>query len=265
MRRPRRIHLVLALVFAAVLAVIAYTLQEGVHEFDGSQCSDCHLNYEVNPRQLTSSVTAMCRKCHKGRLKSVSHPVDMVPAMVRVPADLPLRDGYLTCNTCHNIHGRRYNAFGLKTDFLRRPSKGRDFCASCHEDDPSKAGHMLLMGTAHIGRKYFTTDEDSSVDAMSLECIGCHDGTVGPKADYVVGKGYWRHDGGSSHPIGVSYIESMMSGRDLKPLSELSRKVHLIDGKVGCVTCHEPYSDGPGKLVMINRESRLCRECHHKK
>jgi len=38
----------------------------------------------------------------------------------------------------------------------------------------------------------------------------------------------------------------------------------LFDGKVGCLSCHNPYGDKKYSLVMENKRSGLCLACHRK-
>ncbi len=118
-----------------------------------------------------------------------------------------------------------------------------------------------MFDKAHMGKRFVVTDPSLPVDQVSVECIGCHDGTIGASANYSVGAGYWNHLTGA-HPIGVDYTQSRMRGKKLKPLSMLDRNIRFFGGKVGCATCHDPYSTAPMQLVVLNQGSGLCMECH---
>lgn len=251
--------------FILAAAIIAYTVREDPHRFSESECRRCHIDAENNPKQLVASVTRLCRKCHRRRMRVASHPIDIAPAITRVPPDMPLTNGRLTCNTCHNVHAKRYTAFREKSYFLRRRARGKDFCASCHEIDPLKLGHKQLLDTAHMGRKYKVINKSQPLDPLSTQCIGCHDGIVGSFADYSFGVGAWTHNLQGPHPVGIHYNESRMKLGSLRPVSRLNRKIRFFGGRIGCGTCHDPYSKIPGQLVMSNFESRLCRECHYNK
>ena len=258
----RRLVFIAALIVLAV--VIAYSVREEAHRFSESECKRCHVKPESNPAMLVESVTKLCTQCHSKGIKTASHPIDMKPRLVRVPLDMPLRNGKLTCNTCHNVHAERFNAFGEKSYFLRITARGKDFCIACHEMNPVELGHRELLVTAHMGRKYMVTDDRQSLDAVSVECIGCHDGSIGVAADYTMGSGSWEHLDGA-HPIGTDYRQSRMKRRGLAPVSKIDGRIRLFDGKVGCATCHDPYSTLKGKLVMSNDGSMLCIECHYDK
>jgi predicted CXXCH cytochrome family protein len=78
------------------------------------------------------------------------------------------------------------------------------------------------------------------------------------------GRDFIRHDQGS-HPIGVVYDDAR--GRqgaktDLKPIAMVDRRIRFFNGKVGCGSCHNPYSTIEKRLVMSDRGSELCLACH---
>lgn len=253
----------LLLVFL-IAAIVAYTLREEPHKFSEDECLRCHADAENDPRALMAPVEKLCAKCHRRGLTAASHPVNIKPEISRVPADMPLTDGRLTCNTCHNVHKDRYTAFGEKSYYLRRPPGGREFCISCHEENPIATGHGAMLDVAHMARKYRVTDENQPLDGLSLQCIGCHDGTIASNAEYTIGGGYWKHLDGA-HPIGVDYGMSRMKAGGLTPPARLDGRIRLFNGRLGCGTCHSPYSGLPGQLVMDNTNSRLCSECHFDK
>jgi len=108
----------------------------------------------------------------------------------------------------------------------------------------------------------------------SLICIGCHDGTVGTstigsshallagvREGFDMPAGFvWR-----DHPIGVRY-PARRGGYRPAAFVEAKGKMRLPDGRIECVTCHDPHnrSGFPKMLVMTNRRSALCLNCHLK-
>ncbi len=242
-------------------AIAAYTVLDDPHAFSQEECGTCHVDSENMPTLLVGTVTSLCMWCHEDIQEAASHPVDIAPRLTTVPPDLPLTDGALTCNTCHNVHADRYTVFRVKSYYLRRAGGGQNFCISCHSEDPVEMSHTQMFQSAHLGSKFIVTDPSNPLDQVSAECIGCHDGAIGASADYEIGTGYWTHLAGA-HPIGVDYTESRMKGKKLRPLSMLDESLKFYDGKVGCATCHDPYSTAPKQLVKLNHESGLCVECH---
>lgn len=255
--------LIIILCALAATGLIAYAMSDNPHDFAKGDCLKCHLDPSGHPTAMRTSVSRMCDRCHRKIRRVSSHPVDRQPKLVRIPADLPLSRGKITCNTCHNIHGKRFASLGGKTYFLRRPVMGREFCLSCHMTLRSAGGHAELIAVAHRGSRYQVVDGSKPLDGMSVECIGCHDGSVGKAVAFRLGQGVWNHDKGV-HPIGVSYRENRMKRGRLVPVSMLDKRLRLFDGRIGCGTCHDMYSKLPKNLVKSNAGSRLCKSCHKK-
>jgi len=40
------------------------------------------------------------------------------------------------------------------------------------------------------------------------------------------------------------------------------QEIRLFEGRIGCGTCHDPFSKLPKQLVMSNKGSRICLACH---
>lgn len=265
--RPKRILYIAAACgfIAALMAIYAYTEKRDGHTFTKDECFRCHRDPYSNPKQLVRRpIIEICSPCHQSFLKLSTHPVEVRPKNVTVPADMPLNYGRLTCNTCHFVHAERKTVFGAKTYLLRRPTGDmKFFCVSCHEENIANPGHYDALGSAHIGRKFRVVDAGEGLDSVSIECIGCHDGTIGMSATYSLGAGDWSHNEGQ-HPIGISYADAMIAKKDLVHYSRLDKRLRLYNGKIGCGTCHDMYSTIPGKLVMSNEYSALCMGCHEK-
>jgi predicted CXXCH cytochrome family protein len=95
--------------------------------------------------QLKASELDLCTSCHEqegdvevqnaeGVLVSVdlgnSHPFGLVPSEKSMPAALPLNDGKVTCQTCHDVH-----LSNLESHMLRLGT-GTDYtplCLDCHQ------------------------------------------------------------------------------------------------------------------------------------
>jgi predicted CXXCH cytochrome family protein len=267
--------LLLCCILGTAYAVYS-ALQKNPHEFAENQCADCHAVMPVkNDRgtlTMTSPIGTLCRRCHaQSKDDSLSHPVGMRPAHIALPADLPLsREGEMTCVTCHDIHSTPPPDHEGRWYFLRRDLTGRAFCASCHPGGdvvPGRlSGHAREMGRAHM--KY-VEGQGGLIDSVSMGCLSCHDGTIGNRSD--VQTGIFRHgvssagfDPQGSHPIGVKYRRAMRERGGLRPVRQLNHRIRLIDGMVGCVSCHDPYSKEKNRLVVDNSGAKLCLECHDK-
>ena len=250
--------LILAFMFI-IFIIIGHAAIQSIHSFSENECTNCHIDYKNNPKSLKSPVTLLCKKCHADITSMSSHPSDIYPVLAKIPPDLPLHSGMITCNTCHNIHRERFLTSGKKTFFLRSAKIGRAFCISCHII--MSEGHVETLVVAHPSKKYKVMDKSRLIDPASMECIGCHDGIQGRTVEHRLGPGIWSHES-SSHPISVGYNASRMKGKKLKPISMVDKRIRFFDGKIGCGTCHDLYSKIPKKLVMSNDGSKLCYECH---
>lgn len=109
----------------------------------------------------------------------------------------------------------------------------------------------------------------SEIDGLSADCLGCHDGvgarpvTTVLRNDPFASK-FDRLLPGSDHPIGMDYDNYAASGSEYKSLSGVDNGMVFVDGKVGCLTCHNPLNPEKGHLVMSDRGSALCLTCHQK-
>lgn len=110
----------------------------------------------------------------------------------------------------------------------------------------------------------------AGVDPLSLDCLGCHDGSRAsdipinlrndPHRRSLIGLSSGAK---SEHPIGMEYALYTARGNDYKPLL-VNNKMVLVKGRVGCLTCHDPLNEEQGHLVMSDRDSGLCLTCHNK-
>ena len=106
-------------------------------------CLSCHsIHGNLRPALLADKEEDVCFSCHmdmKGKFQMPSHH--------------PLREGFMTCSTCHDTHGNRFKG-------VTEAETSRDACLSCH--------------TEHAGPYIF---EHSPVEE---DCAICHDvhGTV---------------------------------------------------------------------------------------
>ena len=214
-----------------------------------------------------------CGSCHQiDRLWS--HPVGVTPSM-QVPEILPLVDGRITCITCHDNRSAADHADARRdhTDLLRGSATGASFCALCHNPGGTTRQdmHAQMLGQAHLpnetarptGRAADAGSSADLFDADSAICLSCHDGSVATDIGHNV-TGFSLGGGSTSHPIGMVYPRGGLrrDGPPLKPASTLDPRIHLPDGRVGCQSCHSPFSPRRDLLVMPNTRSALCLNCH---
>jgi predicted CXXCH cytochrome family protein len=254
-----------------VVGTWVYSMEKEPHLFQQSECVNCH-SVDASgkvAKKTTVPVTVVCKKCHEDVFKEYMHPVNVRPRLVTVPRDMPLSsNGEITCSTCHNMHGPRLTPSGAKSYYLRRFESGKQFCDTCHREAPGTESHQAALGEAHFTAKYMVTNPSQKIDPISKDCISCHDGSFSTS---VMAAGTWQHGNAflkfdrGEHPIGVDYEQARTrpgSKSDLKPIGAVDRRLRFFNGKIGCGTCHNPYSTIEKQLVMSDRGSKLCFSCH---
>lgn len=75
--------------------------------------------------------------------------------------------------------------------------------------------------------------QPAGLDAGSVECVSCHQDSISVNEPLQV-----CHQGECDHPVGVSYTSFSTRNRGLTPVEGLDPAIKLIDGKMGCLTCH---------------------------
>lgn len=235
------------------------------HDF-ADFCEQCHLNPPQAGEDLifTYDIDFLCQQCHDQMPKN-SHPSQIYPSM-EIPEGLHLDwQGRITCTTCHDPHAQT-------PAMLRGEDKGKYFCAQCHRDllDATNK-HQMIDGIAH-SKNWTPPTRDSlssQLDQVSLDCISCHEGSIAQATSFQMGgepdplTGAISYRGSNfSHPIGMDYERVALGNAKLKQPGYLSPLISLYEGKVGCGSCHSPFSKERDMLVFSNNRSALCLECH---
>jgi predicted CXXCH cytochrome family protein len=136
--------------------------------------------------------------------------------------------------------------------------------ASYRGDEGGQAEPTVNIWGFEIKRATGTT----GIDALSADCLGCHDGVGATPVTTVLRNnpfgGSHRNLPGSDHPIGMDYNRYASVSKEYKSLFGIRNKMVFVNGKVGCLTCHDPLNPEKGHLVMSDRNSALCLTCHNK-
>ena len=237
------------------------------HDF-AEQCETCHLREPQRVGEeliFNYDIDYVCNYCHEIP-ETNSHPSLMVPSMP-MPAGFPLDwQGRMTCATCHDPHRDNW---GVNPALLRGDGvTGRLFCALCHNELQQPGSQHRIAEIVHAKNALTPSREEASsiLDRVSLECLNCHDGAVGKAINYqLAGEETLTYSGRSmNHPIGMNYRDAAQFNDQLHPVESLSPLITLVDGKVGCASCHNQYSHELTMLVTSNKGSGLCMQCHNK-
>ncbi len=179
-------------------------------------------------------------------------------------------------------------------------------CVFCHSPHPGEAITPLWNHVTNTTGSYGvydspTFDADTDIQDIatggmnaSLQCMSCHDGTVGVNelfnppgaANPTMGSGtelnasgqilptetaYLGTDLTDDHPVNFNYqfsydAEVASGANGLKTPASVSNENLLIDGKVQCASCHDPHDQG-GFSPFLRKNpaaSALCIFCHDK-
>ncbi|QWV93600.1 cytochrome c3 family protein [Geomonas oryzisoli] len=107
------------------------------------------------------------------------------------------------------------------------------------------------------------------IDPLSKECIGCHDGVAGPNVSVNLrnnpsDRSSHVHSFEGEHPIGMIYQNYVDMKPGYKPITAQERNMIMVNGAVGCLTCHDPLNPAKGHLIKSDKNSALCLTCHDK-
>jgi len=249
--------------------------------YTGKYCNECHektpikggdpyLKFEGDYKQL-------CR-CHAISTAVYIHPVDIKPSpekIKRIPADFPLKDGQISCITCHDIYLQCQKQLFNRNSLRGAPYPRRtDFCYKCHvkenyaKPDPhhqiNDKGEIIIENclVCHDEKpdeKHATFKDVKLIGDIEMMCRRCH---------HVAG----NHSGNADH-MGIK-----PSADGLKRISAMEKKYNARlpldeNGKMTCITCHNPHekgvipdvspgAKGAGSKYRHRLAGNMCQECH---
>ncbi|MDH3328352.1 MAG: cytochrome c3 family protein [Desulfobulbaceae bacterium] len=249
-------------------------------------CFSCHLRNPVKgnaPLREEGDKNKVCNRCHHSEYAQPDiHPVEVKPSQhIRVPADMPLQNEKLSCETCHNSllqMGRPQQPDLAETNpnFLRNNQLSRNsFCFLCHIEETYKRlnPHKQLNAQGEIQEEtcLFCHASIPNVNFIGPErvsfiihdpdeyCIGCHHGFTA------------NHPAGFNHLIKPS--DKIMHAIQTS-IRRIGVELPLFEGKIVCATCHNPHDEGVIKIAAAatgtKRENKLrlmpgrnqCTGCH---
>ncbi len=114
------------------------------------------------------------------------------------------------------------------------------------------------------------TEPAKAVDSLSNDCLSCHDGVMAQGFNVRIknspgGRVMSLEDIIGGHPVGMEYDRYVaVDTKGYRSDVKFSREMVFAEGKVGCLTCHNPLNRDQGHLVMNNSRSELCFACHNK-
>lgn len=180
-------------------------------------------------------------------------------------------------NSKHNL-----SSFGSGTIRAQDESEICIFCHTPHSGS-SEAPLWNRFSSGASYTAYSSTTLNAAVGqptGASKLCLSCHDGTVAlgmvlsrPQitmqnsvTTMPLGKTRLSTDLADDHPISFVFDAGVAAADgQLKDPAVLTDAVRLEDGRVQCISCHNPHDNQFGKfLVKNNTASALCLTCHNR-
>ena len=172
------------------------------HEARNLSCTTCHSVHKpasFTHQLVKATETQLCATCHRTQVAKTERAV----------AHMPVREGKMSCSSCHNPHGSISNVKALKVGSsvaelcischaeMRGPvlwehAPVRENCATCHDPHGSSNDRMLvvrmpmLCQRCHIASRHPATlyDKDQITTNKSnrmfgRSCVNCHSNVHG--------------------------------------------------------------------------------------
>lgn len=227
---------------------------ESPHRADYFACKACHVESTENSiraagvsLRFKGEINVLCVSCHVTERGHHPTGVELPPAMFARAAEsktmLPMEEGgRLTCITCHDNQCENGEFRMIMRDYDAKSYK-TDLCWNCH--DRSEYAKVSPHVTDY--KKCILCHETTPVRGLDpsllavplMVCLHCHD--VRP------------------HPVNKSHIAKPTAIIKVDSSLPLSK-----DGKVVCVTCHNPHGtkeNYPARLRYPEPRS-MCSMCH---
>ena len=249
--------------------------------YTGKYCNECHEKTPVEGGEpylrFDGDYKELCR-CHTDIPAKLLHPVSITLSpekKKKIPADFPLKNGELTCDTCHDIYLQCQKSLFRKNSLRGAPYSSRtDFCFKCHEkkqyerlnphDQINDAGEIMIDKCLYCHEEkpdeaHATFKEVKFIGDIETLCRRCH---------LIAG----------NHSGNVDHMAIVPAPDGLRRINAMEKKYNLIlpldeNGKMTCITCHNPHENGviPGDMpgakgagakYRHRLPENLCKECH---
>ncbi len=209
---------------------------------ESGKCHTCHVGKpgaeETSGKvRIQENLEKICDFCHNVRAKA--HPSN-VDAMMSLPSELPRgRNGEAMCGTCHDPHGTPGTIHFLRKRYVQALERGR------YANPHGKPDYGACLGChieVSLKKEQMRSNMRYGGDDMRI-CHSCHGAME------------------ACHPVLILLPATMKPGEGL-PLT--------ADGKIKCLTCHDPKTEGGGGGVTVRRKEKgepvnaICFRCHNR-
>ena len=149
--------------------------QGSTHEARNLSCSTCHSVHKpasFSHQLVKASETQLCATCHRVQVAKTERAV----------AHMPVREGKMSCSSCHNPHGSISNVKALRTGNTLNES-----CFSCHAEmrGPKLFEHTPVTESCATCHDPHGSSNDRMLNVrMPMLCQRCHVATRHPASIY---------------------------------------------------------------------------------
>ena len=118
-----------------------------------------------------------------------------------------------------------------------------------------------------IAKSGYGVEQAKNLDSFSAACLGCHDGKSASKVRPAIVNSPGRKKDTSAmslakHSIGMDYEKYSAASTTLKSLDEMGQHLNLTEGRVSCITCHDPLNPEKNHIRATKTGVDLCSACH---
>jgi predicted CXXCH cytochrome family protein len=140
--------------------------------------------------------------------------------------------------------------------------------AAYSDDEPAGATGGITLIFKALQKGSAAPLGTTNLDSFSVDCLSCHDGVGASQInvelrDRPFDRRSMVKSFSSEHPVGMTYDAYVSANRGYKDVGS-NTKMIFVNGKVGCLSCHDPLNTEKGHLVMSDYGSALCKTCHDK-
>jgi len=118
-----------------------------------------------------------------------------------------------------------------------------------------------------IAKSNFDNENGENLDSFSAGCLSCHDGSTASNVMSNLKNTPYKKSimlmVSGKHPIGMDYEKYALANQNLKSLDEMSGNLTLAEGRVSCITCHDPLNPEQYHLRITKSGIDLCSACHN--